>query len=129
MSERPPDERVSRRLADLSRFGAEAAFIVARGAEAYRQDSPEGALLRNAGERVLIKVATVVEKLPDDYKAQYPDVDWVGIMRMRNLVAHHYDKVNDDLMLLALAVRVPALLARLGLSPYPAPTPTPTPTP
>ena len=30
----------------------------------------------------------------NDYKAQYPDVDWVGIMRMRNLVAHHYDKVN-----------------------------------
>ena len=113
MSSTFSDGRVVRRLEDLSRFGAEAAFIVARGVDAYREDSPDGALLRNAGERVLIKVATVVEKLPEEYKAQYPDIDWIGIMRMRNLVAHHDDKVNDDLMFAALAVRVPALLARL----------------
>lgn len=64
---------------------------------------------------MLIKVATVVEKLPDEYKAVHGDVAWVAISRMRNLVAHHDDKVNDDLMWAALASRVPALLAALGL--------------
>ncbi|MBW3068172.1 MULTISPECIES: HepT-like ribonuclease domain-containing protein [unclassified Actinomyces] len=111
----PSADRTERRLADLRRFGDEAAFIVSHGFDAYAADSMEGALLRNAGERVLIKVATVVEKLPREYKEQFPDVDWVGIMRMRNLVAHHYDKVNDDLMFRALEVRIPGLLTALGL--------------
>ncbi|WP_136193244.1 HepT-like ribonuclease domain-containing protein [Actinomyces procaprae] len=116
MSVTPPlPDRVERRLADLSRFGAEAAFIVGYGFEAYSAGSMEGALLRNAGERVLIKVATVVEKPPQSYKEQFSDVDWVGIMRMRNLNAHHYDKVNDDLMFRALAVRIPGLITALGL--------------
>lgn len=109
------DDRVARRLGDLRAFGAEARYVVARGRDAYLADSPEGALLRNAGERVLIKVATVVEKLPDAYKAAHGEVAWLAISRMRNLVAHHYDKVNDDVMWAALATRVPAMLDALGL--------------
>jgi uncharacterized protein with HEPN domain len=74
----------------------------------------EGTLLRNAGERILIKAATVAEKLPDAFKTQHPEVDWVGINRMRNLEAHDA-KVNDDLLWQALTVRIPALLTELGL--------------
>ena len=35
---------------------------------------------------------------------------------MRNLVAHHYDKTNDDLMWQALTGRVPDLIRQLGLT-------------
>lgn len=111
------EDRVSRRLADLARFGAEAAFLVAKGKPAYFADTMEGALLRDAGERILIKIATAVEKLPDEFTADHPEIDWVGINRMRNLVAHHYDKVNDDLMWQALTVRIPNLIERLDLDP------------
>lgn len=107
-------DRVAHRLADLRRFAEEAAYVVAQGREAYVEDSPTGALLRNAGERVLIKVATVVEKLPPPYKDERPAVDWAAITRMRNLVAHHDDRVNDDLLWTALAVRIPALVRELG---------------
>lgn len=107
------DDRIRRRLDDLTRFAAEAAHMVGKGREAYLADGLDGALLRNAGERILIKVATVTEKLPDEFKAAHPDVDWVGLNRMRNLVAHHYDKVNDDLIWQALTVRVPSLVAAL----------------
>ncbi|WP_431837246.1 HepT-like ribonuclease domain-containing protein [Cellulomonas sp. Y8] len=109
-------ERVARRLTDLRTFGLEARYVVDRGRDAYLADTPEGRMLRNAGERVLIKVATVVEKLPESYKATHDEVPWVAVSRMRNLVAHHYDKVNDDVMWAALAVRVPAMLAALGLT-------------
>lgn len=108
-------DRVERRLGDLARFGAEAAYLVDKGRPAYLADTMEGALLRDAGERILIKVATVAEKLPDDFKAQYAAVDWGGIARMRNLAAHHYDKVNDDLLWVALTVRIPHLMRELGL--------------
>jgi uncharacterized protein with HEPN domain len=109
------DDRVQRRLKDLARIGAEAAYLVGKGQTAYLADTMEGALLRNAGERILIKAATVAEKLPDDYRCRHPDVDWAGINRMRNLVAHHYDKVNDDLLWTTLTVRIPRLMIDLGL--------------
>jgi uncharacterized protein with HEPN domain len=109
------EDRLRRRLDDLARFGAEAAYLADKGREAYLANTMEGAMLRNAGERILIKTATVAEKLPDEFKAQHPGVDWPGINRMRNLVAHHYDKVNDDLLWQALTVRVPNLVRELDL--------------
>ena len=106
--------RVERRLGDLAEFVREAAYLTSKGRQAYLADSMEGALLRNAGERILIKVATVAEKLPQGFKDRYPDVDWQGINRMRNLVAHHYDRVSHDLVWAALSVRIPELGSRLS---------------
>ena len=106
--------RVERRLGDLAEFVREAAYLTSKGREAYLADSMEGALLRNAGERILIKVATVAEKLPQAFKDTCPDVDWQGINRMRNLVAHHYDRVSHDLVWTALSVRLPELGSRLS---------------
>lgn len=108
------DARVKRRLADLAEFVREAEYLTSKGREAYLADSMDGALLRNAGERILIKVATVAEKLPQAFKDAHPDVDWRGINRMRNLVAHHYDRVSHDLVWAALSVRIPELGSRLS---------------
>ena len=109
------EERLRLRLDDLRRFADEAAFVVSHGRNAYLAGTREGALLRNAAGHLLVKVATVVEKLPDEYRHARPDIDWRAITRMRNLVAHHYDNVNDDLMFATLAVDVPRLVADLGL--------------
>ncbi len=108
------DGRVERRLADLAEFVREAEYLTSKGREAYLADSMDGALLRNAGERILIKVATVAEKLPQAFKDTHPDVDWRGINRMRNLVAHHYDRVSHDLVWAALSVRIPELGSRMS---------------
>ena len=62
----------------------------------------------------LQQVATVAEKQPQTFKDGYPDVDWQGINRMRNLVAHHYDRVSHDLVWAALSVRIPELGSRLS---------------
>lgn len=110
------DQRIRDWLDDLAGFGADAEYLVDLGREAYLSDTAGGRLLRNAGERLLIKVATVVECLPDTFKAQYPEVEWVNITRMRNLVAHRYDRFNHDLMFVTLRRDVPALIERLGLA-------------
>lgn len=107
--------RVCRRLEDLSEFAADAAYTVGLGLDAYLEDSAPGRVLRNNGRHILIQVATVVEKLPDAYKAAHPDIEWVAIGRMRNLIAHHYDKVNDRLIFTTLATRIPDLVGKLGL--------------
>lgn len=109
------DDRVGHRLSDLRDFAADAAYTVSLGLAAYLADSPEGRVLRNNGRHIVVQVATVVEKLPDDFTAQYSQVPWVQISRMRNLVAHHYDRVDDRLVFSTLSGRIPELAAVLGL--------------
>lgn len=113
---KPSADRVAHRLADLVRMGRLVAAIVAKGRDAYLDDGVDGQILRAAGRSQIVEVATVVEKLPADFKAEHPDVEWVKVQRMRNLVAHHYDKVNDEFVWETLRTRIPALLAALGLA-------------
>lgn len=107
------EERIADWLADLMSFGDDSAYLVSQGKEGYLADTPHGRLLRNAGERLLIKVATAVERLPQEFKAGYPDVEWNAIQRMRNLVAHQCALVNHDLMWVTLQRDIPALIDRL----------------
>ncbi len=113
---RSDGERVRRRLQDLADMGADAAYTVSLGIKAYLDDGPQGRVLRNNGRHILIQVATVVEKLPDSFKDAHGDIEWVAIARMRNLIARHYDKVDDRLVFSALGSRIPDLLSRLGLA-------------
>lgn len=110
------DGRTERRLRDLVEFASDAAYTVSLGIDAYRADTRDARLLRNSGRHILIQVATVVEKLPADYKAAHPDVDWVAIRRLRNLIAHRYDKVDDRLVFSTLTGRIPDLVRQLGLA-------------
>lgn len=107
------DDKVARLLDDLTLIAQDAAHIVNLGEDAYLADDAQGRLLRNAGERVVIKVSTVVERLPEDFKARHPDVEWVKIQRMRNLIAHHDDKVQADFVWATLRGRIPELVRRV----------------
>jgi len=107
-------EKVAHLLGDLTTFAEQAAYVTAPGRAAFAADSPEGSLLRNAGERILIKVATVTERLPEEFKDRHPQIAWRNIARMRNLVAHHYDHVDDDLIWNALVKLIPALVQDLA---------------
>ncbi|MDO2378100.1 hypothetical protein NQ854_21550 [Rhodococcus ruber] len=65
-------------MQDLADFAADAGpYAVVLGLDAYLRDSPNGRVLRNNGSHILIQVATVVEKLPETFKAEAPGVDWV----------------------------------------------------
>ncbi|WP_244899372.1 HepT-like ribonuclease domain-containing protein [Rhodococcus zopfii] len=83
--------------------------------DAYLEEGGAGRVLRNNGRHILVQVATVVEKLPVAFKEAHPQIDWVAIGWMRNLIAHHYDKVNDRLVFTTLATRIPELARDLEL--------------
>ena len=108
-------ERIQRHLSDLARMGRLAAGIVSKGQEAYLEDSLDGQILRAAGREQVVEVATVVAKLPEAFKAQFPAIEWVKIQRMRNMVAHHYDRVQDDFVWETLRTRIRGLLRDLGV--------------
>ncbi len=107
------DPRVARYLADLARFGRQAEQLVAEGFDAYMADSFDGERSRAFGERIILNIATVAERLPDDFKDAHPSVEWHALKGMRNLVAHVYEGVDEEFVWRALERRVPAMIAEL----------------
>lgn len=110
-------ERIQRHLDDLARMGRLAAGIVSKGQEAYLEDSLDGQILRAAGREQVVEVATVVERLPDSFKAEYPAIEWVKIQRIRTMVAHcaGAGPMQDDFVWETLRTRIPELLRDLGV--------------
>jgi uncharacterized protein with HEPN domain len=89
---------------------------VSKGQEAYLEDSLDGQILRAAGREQVVEVATVVERLPDSFKAQFPAIEWVKIQRMRTMVADaDAGPMQDDFVWETLRTRIPELLRDLGV--------------
>ncbi len=51
--------------------------------------------------------------VPDGWKERYRDVDWARIVGMRNVVAHYYFGLVDQMVIETVRTDVPALLPRL----------------
>jgi uncharacterized protein with HEPN domain len=106
-------EKVARYLADLARFGEQARQLVSEGHVAYMAQTFDGQRSRGFGEHIVLNIATVAERLPESFKEQHPDVGWPALKGMRNLIAHVYDGVDDELVWRALQKRVPQMIAQL----------------
>lgn len=107
------DEKTARYLADLERFGRQARQLVDEGHEAYMADTFDGERSRAFGERIILNIATVAERLPESVKEAHPSVGWHALRGMRNLIAHVYEGVDDEFVWRALAHRVPAMVTEL----------------
>lgn len=105
--------KVARYLADLARFGEQARQLVAEGHGAYMARTFDGQRSRGFGEHIVLNIATVAERLPEQFKEQHPDVGWPALKGMRNLIAHVCDGVDDELVWRALEKRVPRMIQQL----------------
>lgn len=114
LTRRPYDpEQTRRRLGDLTKFAAQSAEIVSSGRAAFHADGAW--MTRAAATYLIIEVATVCEKLHSRVRDHFPEVPWRRIAGMRNIAAHRYDDVNDEVVWDVLAVFVPQLVRDLGL--------------
>ncbi len=76
---------------------------------AFRQDERTyDAVLRN-----LEIIGETAKRLPQDLKAQAPDVDWIRIAGLRDVIAHAYFGIDDDIIWDVVCNKVPDLLAAL----------------
>ena len=66
----------------------------------YRQDIK----LRRALERCVEIVSEASRRIPDELKAEFPDVPWPEIAAVGNLLRHSYERV-DDVILWKIATR------------------------
>lgn len=111
---RPYDPgQTRRRLRDLVVFVDQAAQIVAAGHDAFvAKDAWQP---RAAATYLIIEIASVAEKLHSRVKEHFHTVPWRQIAQTRNIAAHQYDDVNDEIVWAVLSVAVPRLAVDLGL--------------
>ncbi len=109
----PDPARVARCLADLARFVAQAAELVAGGEAAYLDPGFDGQMRRAFGEQTVLHVATVAERLPAAYREAHPDVAWAQLRAMRHRIAHVDDSIDATVVWRALVTRIPDLGERL----------------
>jgi uncharacterized protein with HEPN domain len=64
-------------------------------------------------DAILHNIQTIGEaagRLPHEFRDQYPDVDWRGIISLRNTIVHGYTDLNYDIVWSIVTTDVPALL-------------------
>ena len=81
------------------------AEIVAEGREAFNASWRQ----RDVAERRLLIIGEAAGQLSPGLMAAHPSLDFAGAKRMRNVLVHAYDNVDDDLVWDAITLSVPAL--------------------
>jgi len=58
-------------------------------------------------------IGEAVKNIPDSVKAKYPQVDWRRIAGLRDVIAHGYFGLNEDLLWDIVQNRVPQLAEQI----------------
>ena len=63
----------------------------------------------------LMVIGEAANKIPDDFRALYPNVEWHAIIGMRNIIVHGYFTVSADIIWKTVQKDIPELMAALGV--------------
>jgi len=101
-------QRVVDSLYDILDFVDMAANLTSVGSERYNDDIN----LRLAGEAICHRMGEAAARLlytdHGRFAAAHPEIDWVGIRGLRNVVAHQYEGVDHRIIWNALVTEFPA---------------------
>lgn len=82
-------------------------------------DAPENMVFFDA---ICLNLLVIGEKLKSldnktngKYLFQYPDIPWKEIMRMRDIIAHHYTDIKNEIIYKTVINDIPELRKTLGL--------------
>jgi uncharacterized protein with HEPN domain len=70
-------------------------------------------MAKDAVLRQLQIMAESSQRLPDDLKARYPEVDWRALAAFRNVLVHDYLGVDVHRALLSFEEKLPSLRAAI----------------
>ena len=59
-------------------------------------------------------VGEAVKQIPKGIQKQHPEIDWRRIAGMRDIVAHHYFSIHDEIVWDIVANKIPELEAQVG---------------
>jgi uncharacterized protein with HEPN domain len=84
-------------------------FAEAKSFEGYLQDR----MLQLAVERALEIMGEAARSVSPDFRLKHPEIPWKGIIAQRNVLAHEYGAINQDLIWEVVTVHLPDLVAKL----------------
>ena len=61
----------------------------------------------------LTVLGEAAKRVPEDLRATFPDVEWAAMAKTRDVVVHHYEGVDWEVIRGILADYVPTVLLRL----------------
>ncbi len=71
---------------------------------------------RLIAERLVEIIGEAARAMSLDSRARYPDVDWTGLIGLRNVLVHAYHRIQPELLWRAATVDIPAVVTRLQTS-------------
>jgi len=78
-----------------------------------RQDLDRDRLLNLAMTRLVEMLGEAANRVPEEIRAQYPDLPWLQMIAARNRLIHGYDSVDFDILWAIVINDLPILIARL----------------
>jgi len=87
----------------------EADYLIAQAAGLKRDEFMTNETLRRAFVRSLEIVGEAAKKVPEDFRAKHPTVEWRAMAGMRDRLIHDYFGVDYELVWDVVQNRIPAL--------------------
>lgn len=67
----------------------------------------------SAVERQFEILGEAARRISNEFRLTYPDIDWQRIVGLRNILAHRYDEVRQDILWSVIRLELAPLLAQL----------------
>lgn len=64
---------------------------------------------QDAVVRRLELIGEAANRLPDDFRRQYPEIPWSGIVGLRNVLIHEYDSIDLERVWETIVKNIPEL--------------------
>jgi uncharacterized protein with HEPN domain len=97
-------------LDDMLEFATKArAFVGDMTREAFRAD--DKTLL--ATVRAIELIGEAARHVPVEFRDRFPDIPWVRIVAMRNILIHNYDGTDPDIVFDTATIFAPRLITLL----------------
>jgi uncharacterized protein with HEPN domain len=92
----------------------EADYLIGRSAMVSFEDFVADETLRRAFVRSLEIIGEAAKRVPDDFRAAHPTVEWRAMADMRDRLIHDYFGVDFELVWDVVRTRVPELRNQLA---------------
>ena len=105
-----PDERDAAYIWDmLDSAKTLHAFVTGVSFYNYTQDKK----LQLAVERALEIIGEAARRVSEVYRQAHPEIPWQGIITQRNVLAHEYGEIKQELIWKVATARIPDLISLL----------------
>jgi uncharacterized protein with HEPN domain len=91
----------------------EAAFLTAEASAMTEEQFMVDEKTQRAFARSFEIIGEAAKKVPDNFKADYPEVNWKAMARMRDKLIHHYFGVDYSLVWRTIQENIPDLERQL----------------